>query len=76
MFSLPGYAIGDAWFVIHDGAAHCFFCTSPPPNADWHWDIGHAVSRDLVYSGSMPAWRWSGGREPAGIAKPCLRVPC
>ena len=48
MFSLPGNTIGDAWFVIHDGVAHCFFCTSPP-NADWHWDIGHAVSRDLVH---------------------------
>ncbi|MAG34852.1 MAG: hypothetical protein CL878_01160 [Dehalococcoidia bacterium] len=49
MFSLPGYAIGDAWFAIDDGVAHCFFCTSPPPNADWHWDIGHAASRDLVH---------------------------
>ena len=54
MFSLPGHTIGDAWFLIHDGAAHCFFCTSPPPNADWHWDIGHAVSRDLVH------WEYAG----------------
>ena len=49
MFTLPGYTIGDAWFVVNDGLAHCFFCTSPPPNSDWHWDIGHAVSRDLVH---------------------------
>ena len=47
MFSLPGYTIGDAWFAVNDGVAHCFFCTSPAPDADWHWDIGHAVSRDL-----------------------------
>ena len=48
MFSLPGQTIGDAWYIVSDGLAHCFFCTSPPPNADWHWDIGHAVSRDLL----------------------------
>ena len=49
MFTLPGYTIGDAWFIVNAGLAHCFFCTSPPPDADWHWDIGHAVSRDLVH---------------------------
>ena len=49
MFSLPGSTIGDAWFAVNDGVAHCFFCTSPPPDADWHWDIGHTVSRDLVH---------------------------
>ncbi|MDE2994031.1 MAG: glycosyl hydrolase family 32, partial [Chloroflexota bacterium] len=49
MFTLPGYTIGDAWLAVSDGVAHCFFCTSPPPDADWHWDIGHAVSRDLVH---------------------------
>ncbi len=48
MFSLPGHTIGDAWFAVNDSVAHCFFCTSPEPDADWHWDIGHAVSRDLV----------------------------
>lgn len=49
MFTLPGYTIGDAWFIVNAGIAHGFFCTSPPPDADWHWDIGHAVSRDLVH---------------------------
>ena len=49
MFSLPGSTIGDAWFAVCDGVAHCFFCTSPAPDAGWHWDIGHAVSGDLVH---------------------------
>ena len=48
MFKLPGQTIGDTWYVVRDGVAHCFFCTSPEPDADWHWDIGHAVSGNLV----------------------------
>ncbi len=47
MFTLPGHTIGDSWFAVHDGTAHCFFCTSPDPDPSWHWDIGHAVSEDL-----------------------------
>ena len=54
MFSLPGHTIGDCWFVVHDGTAHCFFCTSPEPQPSWHWDIGHAVSEDLR------SWRYVG----------------
>lgn len=54
MFSLPGHTIGDCWFVVHEGAAHCFFCTSPKPDPSWHWDIGHAVSEDLR------SWRYVG----------------
>ncbi|MCY3911905.1 MAG: hypothetical protein OXG43_01505 [Chloroflexi bacterium] len=49
MFSLPGFSIGDSWFVVSDGVAHGFFCTSPEPRPSWNWDIGHAVSRDLVH---------------------------
>ena len=49
MFRLPGYTIGDSWFVVGDGVAHGFFCTSPEPRPSWNWDIGHAVSRDLVH---------------------------
>ena len=48
MFRLPGHTIGDSWYIVHEGVAHCFFCTSPEPDADWHWDIGHAVSDDLL----------------------------
>ena len=54
MFSLPGHTIGDAWFAVHEGTAHCFFCTSPAPDPSWHWDIGHAVSADLR------RWRYLG----------------
>ena len=54
MFTLPGHTIGDCWFAVHDGAAHCFFCTSPKPQPSWHWDIGHAVSEDLR------SWRYVG----------------
>ena len=54
MFSLPGHTIGDAWFVVHQGTAHCFFCTSQKPDPSWHWDIGHAVSEDLYQ------WRYLG----------------
>ena len=38
MFKLPGQTIGDTWYVVRDGVAHCFFCTSPEPDADWHWE--------------------------------------
>ena len=54
MFHLPGFTIGDSWFVVRDGVAHGFFCTSPEPRPSWNWDIGHAVSRDLVH------WRFLG----------------
>ena len=54
MFTLPGHTVGDCWFVVHDGAAHCFFCTSPKLQPSWHWDIGHAVSEDLR------SWRYVG----------------
>ena len=49
MFRLPGFTIGDSWFVVRDGVAHGFFCTSPEPRPSWNWDIGHVVSRDLVH---------------------------
>ena len=53
MFSLPGNYIGDAWyFVDADQQAHCYFLTAPDSlpldERWWNWDIGHAVSRDLV----------------------------
>ena len=50
MFSLPGSTIGDSWFVVSDGVAHGFFCTSSDPDIpSYNWDIGHVVSRDLVH---------------------------
>lgn len=48
VFSLPGYAIGDAWFSVNNGVAH-FFCMSPLPKADWHWNIDHTVRCHLVH---------------------------
>lgn len=60
MLSLTNQYIGDPWFYPDpDGTTmHCYFLTTPktcPPQEKWsHWDIGHAVSADLV------AWRYQG----------------
>ena len=48
LFTLPNYTIGDTWYVVDRGLIHCFFCTSSEEKPDWNWDIGHAISRDLV----------------------------
>ena len=50
---MPGNYIGDAWFFVDPGQqVHCFFLTAPDslPLEErwWNWDIGHAVSPDLV----------------------------
>lgn len=43
--------IGDCWFYIENDLAHCFFLAAsdiyPASERHFHWDIGHAVSRDL-----------------------------
>jgi beta-fructofuranosidase len=45
----PGNLIGDAWYYVEDDTAHCFYLTCPR-NVPRHqaWDIGHAVSSDLI----------------------------
>lgn len=58
MLQLPGQYIGDSWYFVHKGIAHCFFLTAPetiPLAERWnHWDIGHAVSTDLLH------WKYLG----------------
>ena len=46
MFTMDGYAIGDAWYYEADAAVHMFFMTKPG-DSDGGWDIGHAATRDL-----------------------------
>ena len=52
MLRLPGTMIGDCWFYIEDKLAHCFFLAAPdiypPSERHIHWDIGHAISDDLI----------------------------
>ena len=52
MLSIPGRYIGDSWYYVNDSVAHCYFLTSPEsihPDDRWfHWEIGHAVSDDLI----------------------------
>jgi beta-fructofuranosidase len=48
LFTLPHHTIGDTWYIVDGSLIHCFFCISPEENPDWNWDIGHAVSHDLV----------------------------
>ena len=47
MFSLPGHQIGDAWYFAEADAIHAYFLTRPL-DIEVGWDIGHAVSQDLV----------------------------
>jgi beta-fructofuranosidase len=52
MLRIPKTMIGDCWFYTEDKLAHCFFLTAPDiyPASERHihWDIGHAVSDDLI----------------------------
>ncbi len=49
MLHLPGKLIGDAWFYPEGDVVHAFFLTCDDHlERHEHWDIGHAVSRDLV----------------------------
>jgi beta-fructofuranosidase len=45
----PGNHIGDSWYYIENGVAHCFYLTCPNSvNRHEAWDIGHATSTNLV----------------------------
>ena len=51
MFCVDGLFIGDPWFYVDGNVAHMWFLCMPEAmgrDQRWqHWDIGHAVSRDL-----------------------------
>jgi hypothetical protein len=47
MFSLYGHVIGDAWYFGTDGTVHMYFLTRPVDGGAG-WDIGHAVTDDLL----------------------------
>ena len=51
MFRLKGHRIGDPWFYVEGDTVHMWFLVSPedsPERRGSCWDIGHAVSGDLV----------------------------
>ncbi len=58
MFKLDGNFIGDPWFYIEGETAHMWFLTMPASmgrEQRWkHWDIGYAVSTDLIH------WEYQG----------------
>lgn len=48
MLKVPGHHLGDSWYFVESGRAHCFFllCSADvPPHLAW--DIGHASSANL-----------------------------
>ena len=47
MFTLDGHSIGDAWYYEADNAIHAYFLTKPS-GSEAGWDIGHAITDDLV----------------------------
>jgi beta-fructofuranosidase len=49
MLTHPGNYIGDSWYYVQDDMVHCFYLTCPEKvNRHTAWDIGHAISSDLV----------------------------
>lgn len=77
MLKIPGRYIGDAWYYVDDGTAHCYFLTQPDSTSlnerGLHWDTGHAVSTNLVdwefvglaMSRGMPG-EWDGHKLSTG----------
>jgi beta-fructofuranosidase len=41
--------IGDTWYYVNEDTVHCYYLTCPT-TVERHtaWDIGHAVSKDLI----------------------------
>jgi beta-fructofuranosidase len=49
MLTHYGNQIGDSWFYVKGDITHCYYLTSPEHvKRHTYWDIGHAVSRNLV----------------------------
>ena len=77
MLKIPGRYIGDAWYYVDDGKAHCYFLTQPDSTSlnerGLHWDTGHAISTNLVdwefvglaMSRGMPG-EWDGHKLSTG----------
>ena len=65
MLKIPGRYIGDAWYYVHEDTAHCYFLTqlesTPIEERTHHWDMGHAVSSNLV------DWEFVGLARSRGI---------
>jgi beta-fructofuranosidase len=50
MLTHPKNHIGDSWYYVCNDTVHCFYLTCPDTIArHTAWDIGHAVSHDLVH---------------------------
>ncbi|NMC55375.1 MAG: hypothetical protein GYA48_17250 [Chloroflexi bacterium] len=49
MLKHSGHHLGDSWYFVDGQTIHCFYLTCPE-NIERHtsWDIGHAVSNDLI----------------------------
>jgi beta-fructofuranosidase len=49
MLTHPGNHLGDTWYYVQGDTVHCFYLTCPK-TVERHtaWDIGHAVSTNLV----------------------------
>jgi len=48
MFKLKNQGIGDSWYFVSDDTVHMFFLTKPIDLEGDGWEIGHAVSKDLI----------------------------
>ena len=48
MFVHKDHYIGDAWYFVADDTVHMFFLTFPL-GREGRWDIGHAISQDLIH---------------------------
>lgn len=50
MLKISGFHIGDSWYFVKKGICHCYYLTCPDmQERHTSWDIGHAVSTDLVH---------------------------
>ena len=47
MFALENHYLGDSWYFVAGDTAHMFFLAFPLER-EGRWDIGHAISQDLI----------------------------